>query len=197
VDAGERRAELLSLLAELEAAAVGLAAAHASGLRADQLGDLLAAVGTALARLRPLAVEVLPVSQPAAPPAKRVLFVCVENSNRSQMAEAYARLLGGGRVEAYSAGSRPAGRINPRAVAFMKEVGYDLTTHRPKALSDLPAGELDVVVGMGCGDEGCPLVAAKRHEEGAIPDPKDLPADQYRAVRDLIERKVKELLARL
>jgi protein-tyrosine-phosphatase len=130
-------------------------------------------------------------------PKKRVLFVCVENSNRSQMAEAYARMLGGGRVEAYSAGSRPSGRVNPRAVEFMREIGYDLTAHRSKALADLPAGEFEVVVGMGCGDQGCPLVKAKRHLEWAIPDPKDLPADQYRAVRDLIGVKVKELLASL
>jgi protein-tyrosine-phosphatase len=137
------------------------------------------------------------VSESASGAPKRILFVCVENSNRSQMAEAFARLHGGGRVEAYSAGSRPSGHINPRAVEFMKEVGYDLATHRSKALSDLPGGELDVVVGMGCGDAGCPLVKAKRHEDWDIPDPKDLPAAQYREVRDLIGRKVKELLAGL
>ncbi len=130
-------------------------------------------------------------------PAKRVLFVCVENSNRSQMAEAFARLHGGGRVEAYSAGSRPSGRVNPRAVEFMGEVGYDLTRHHSKGLAELPSGEFEVVVGMGCGDEGCPLVPARRREEWGIPDPKELPAEQYREVRDLIERKVKELLASL
>jgi protein-tyrosine-phosphatase len=127
---------------------------------------------------------------------KRVLFVCVENSNRSQMAEAFARIHGAGRVEAYSAGSRPSGRVNPRAVEFMREVGYDLTRHRSKALTDVPA-EVDVVVGMGCGDEGCPLVRAGRREEWSVPDPKELPPEQYRAVRDLIEAEVKELLASL
>ena len=96
---------------------------------------------------------------------KRVLFVCVENSNRSQMAEAFARLHSAGRVEAFSAGSRPSGRVNPRTVAFMQEVGYDLTKHTSKGLAELPAGEFDVVVGMGCGDEGCPLVPARRREE--------------------------------
>jgi protein-tyrosine-phosphatase len=130
-------------------------------------------------------------------PAKRVLFVCVENSNRSQMAEAFAHMQGGGRIEAYSAGSRPSGRVNPRAVEFMREVGYDLTRHRSKALSELPAGEFEVVVGMGCGDEGCPLVPARRREEWDIPDPKELPAEQYREVRDRIESRVKELLASL
>jgi arsenate reductase len=127
---------------------------------------------------------------------RRILFVCVENSNRSQMAEAFARMHGGGRVEALSAGSRPSGRINPRAVEFMREVGYDLTRHHSKGLAEVPA-EVDVVVGMGCGDEGCPLVRAGRREEWAIPDPKDLPPEQYRIVRDLIASKVKELLASL
>ena len=127
----------------------------------------------------------------------RVLFVCVENSNRSQMAEAFARLHGGSRVEAYSAGSRPSGRVNPRAVEFMREVGYDLTRHQSKSLADLPAGEFAAVIGMGCGDEGCPLVQARRHEEWGIPDPKEMPAEEYRKVRDLIEQKVKTLLASL
>ena len=136
------------------------------------------------------------MTEPTSPP-KRVLFVCVENSNRSQMAEAFARMHGAGKVEAYSAGSRPSGRVNPRAVEFMKEVGYDLTTHQSKALADLPPGEFDVVVGMGCGDEGCPLVRTRRREEWGIPDPKEMPPERYREVRDLIERKVKDLLASL
>jgi protein-tyrosine-phosphatase len=126
--------------------------------------------------------------------ARRILFVCVENSNRSQMAEAFARMHGGDGVEAASAGSRPSGRVNPRAVEFMKEVGYDLTTHSSKSLDAFEGQEIDVAVTMGCGDE-CPLVRAKRREEWQIPDPKDLPPEQYRQVRDLIERKVKELLA--
>jgi protein-tyrosine-phosphatase len=128
---------------------------------------------------------------------RRIVFICVENSNRSQIAEAFARLHGAGRVEAYSAGSRPSGLVNPRAVEFMREVGYDLTTHHSKGLAELPPGEFDAVIGMGCGDEGCPLLPARRREEWGIPDPKAMPPEQYRAVRDLIERKVKELLARL
>jgi len=128
---------------------------------------------------------------------KRILFVCVENSNRSQLAEAFARLHGGAAVEAFSAGSRPSGRINPKAALAMRERGYDLTRHRSKSLADLPAGEFDVVVGMGCGDEGCPLVPARRREEWDIPDPKDLPPEKYRDVCLLIEAKVKDLLARL
>jgi protein-tyrosine-phosphatase len=127
---------------------------------------------------------------------KRVLFVCVENANRSQMAEAFARLHGAGRVEALSAGSRPSGRINPRALEFMREVGYDLTAHTSKSLEQLSDLEVDVAVTMGCGD-ACPQVRAGRREEWQIPDPREMPPEQYRTVRDLIERKVKELLASL
>src|SRR5713101_6771165 len=126
-------------------------------------------------------------------PAKRVLFVCVENTNRSQMAVALARRLGQGKVEAYSAGSRPSGRVNPRAVEFMREVGYDLATHKSKGLKELPDLEFDAVVTMGCGEE-CPVVRTKRREDWNIPDPKELPAEEFRAVRDLIETKVKALI---
>jgi arsenate reductase (thioredoxin) len=127
---------------------------------------------------------------------KTVLFVCVENSNRSQMAEAFARIHGGERVRACSAGSRPSGRVNPRATEFMREVGYDLTTHTSKSLAEFNGQDVEVAVTMGCGDE-CPLVKASRREEWQIPDPKEMPPEQYREVRDLIERKVKELLATL
>jgi arsenate reductase (thioredoxin) len=129
-------------------------------------------------------------------PVRRILFVCVENSNRSQMAEAFARLHGGGRVEAYSAGSRPSGRVNPRAVEFMAERGYDLARHRSKGLTEIPDVEYDAAVTMGCGDE-CPLVRTRRREDWGIPDPKEMPPEQFREVRDLIEKKVKELLASL
>ena len=127
---------------------------------------------------------------------KLILFVCVENSNRSQMAEAFAHIYGSGKVEAHSAGSQPSGRVNPRAVEFMREVGYDLTTHASKSLDQFNGREVEVAVTMGCGDE-CPLVRAKRREDWQIPDPKEMLPDQYREVRDLIERKVKELLATL
>ena len=125
---------------------------------------------------------------------KRVLFVCVENSNRSQMAEAFACMYGGTEVEAYSAGSRPSGRVNPKAIEAMKELGYDLNRHTSKSLSDIPDIEYDLVATMGCGDE-CPLVRAKRHEDWDIPDPKNLDMDEFRQVRDLISTKVKTALA--
>ncbi len=123
----------------------------------------------------------------------RLLFVCVENSNRSQMAEAFARLHGGDRVEVYSAGSRPSGKINPNAIEAMREVGYDLSQHRSKSLADLPDVEFDFVATMGCGDE-CPFVRAKRREDWDIPDPKSLPPEEFRVVRDLIEVRVKAII---
>lgn len=126
---------------------------------------------------------------------KRVLFVCVENSNRSQMAEAFARIHGGDRIEALSAGSRPSGRINPKAVRFMSELGYDLTMHTSKSLDQID-GEFDAVITMGCGDN-CPWVSAKRREDWGLPDPRDMDDDGYRAVRDEISARVKALLATL
>jgi arsenate reductase len=119
----------------------------------------------------------------------KAVFVCVENSNRSQMAEAFARMAG---VEAYSAGSRPSGKVNPKAIEAMKELGYDLTAHYSKSLDDLPAVQFDVAITMGCGD-ACPNLKASRREDWQIPDPKELPPDQFREVRDLIGRKVTEL----
>lgn len=127
---------------------------------------------------------------------QRVLFVCVENSNRSQMAEAFARLYGGPGVEAHSAGSRPSGRVNPKAVEAMRELGYDLTAHASKSLADIPAGPYAAAVTMGCGD-ACPNVAARLREDWQVPDPRDMGPDEFREVRDLIGRKVQELLARL
>ena len=125
---------------------------------------------------------------------KRLLFVCVENANRSQMAEAFARMYGGDTVEAYSAGSRPSGVINPRAIAAMRELGYDLTRHGSKSLAEIPEDlEFDFVATMGCGD-ACPMVKARRREDWQIPDPKHLPPDEFRAVRDLVAGKVRAVL---
>ncbi len=124
---------------------------------------------------------------------KRILFVCVENSNRSQMAEAFARMLGGAGVEAWSAGSRPSGVVNPKAVRFMQEVGYDLATHRSKSLDEVE-GEFDAVVTMGCGD-ACPWVPARHREDWALADPGELDDDGYRAIRDEIAERVRVLLA--
>lgn len=119
----------------------------------------------------------------------KAVFVCVENSNRSQIAEAFARMAG---AEAYSAGSRPSGKVNPKAIAAMQELGYDLMTHHSKSLDDLPNEQFDVAVTMGCGDQ-CPNLNAVRREDWAIPDPKEMTPEKFREVRDLIGRKVNEL----
>jgi len=124
---------------------------------------------------------------------KRVLFVCVENSNRSQMAEAFARIHGDEKIDAYSAGSRPSGKINSKAIESMNEVGYDLSRHRSKSLAEIPDVEFDFVATMGCGDE-CPSVRAKKREDWDIPDPKDMLPDEFRAVRDMIEARVRKLI---
>jgi len=126
----------------------------------------------------------------------RVLFVCVENSCRSQMAEAFGRIHGGERVDVYSTGSRPSGRVNETAIELMWEVGYDLSKHRSSPPSELPAGEFDVLVSMGCGDE-CPAVPAARRIEWEIPDPKHMPLSDFREVRDHLESEVVRLLASL
>jgi protein-tyrosine-phosphatase len=125
-----------------------------------------------------------------------VLFVCVENSNRSQMAEAFARLHGGTRVEALSAGSRPSGRVNPKAVAAMRARGCEIAAQRSKSTAEIGPGPFDAVVTMGCGD-ACPNVAARLREDWSIPDPRDLDEREFALVRDLIEREVVGLLGRL
>jgi arsenate reductase len=124
---------------------------------------------------------------------KTVVFVCVENSNRSQMAEAFARMHGSGKIEPYSAGSKPSGRINPKAVEAMRELGYDLTAHQSKSVDDLPSVEFDAAVTMGCGDK-CPLIRSKLRLDWNIPDPKQMAPDQFRSVRDLIEQNVTRLI---
>ena len=126
---------------------------------------------------------------------KRVLFACVENSNRSQMAEGFARMYGGGIVDPVSAGSRPSGAINPRAMRAMQEVGYDLSGHVSESL-DQVTGSFDYVITMGCGEE-CPFVAATRREDWALPDPRGYASDKFNEVRDEIERRVRELIAEI
>lgn len=127
---------------------------------------------------------------------KYVVFVCVENSCRSQIAEAFGRMLAGPNVCVYSSGSRPSGQVNAKAIETMKEIGYDLTMHASKGLDALPNVEFDFAITMGCGDE-CPYLRAKAREDWGIPDPKHLTLDEFRLVRDLIGDKVRNLLARL
>jgi len=126
----------------------------------------------------------------------KILFVCIENSNRSQMAEAFARMVGDD-VRVYSAGSQPSGKINLKAVASMKEIGYDLTKHHSKSLNEIKQyAPFDVVVTMGCGD-ACPWMPAKKFIDWEIPDPKEMDESNFRRVRALIKDKVSELLASL
>jgi protein-tyrosine-phosphatase len=126
----------------------------------------------------------------------RLLFVCIENSCRSQMAEAFARIHGKGRCEPRSAGSRPSGEVNPKAVRAMRELGYDLGKHRSQSVDDLPDVLFDVVVTMGCGD-ACPFVRARRRIEWEIPDPKDMGPEEFQEVRDQIGERVRDLVEQL
>lgn len=126
---------------------------------------------------------------------RKVLFVCIENSNRSQMAQAFATIYGNGEVKAFSAGSRPSGRINPKAIAAMQELNYDLSTHASKSLDEVKnEAPFDAVVTMGCGD-ACPWMPAKQHIDWQIPDPRDMEREQFNEVRDLIGRMVKALIS--
>lgn len=123
----------------------------------------------------------------------KVLFICVENSCRSQIAEGFARQLGTGVLEPTSAGSKPSGKINPMAIEVMKELGVDLSRQASKGLSDVSSDAWDFVITMGCGD-ACPFVPSRARRDWAIADPKHLPLDEFREVRDQIGQKVKGLI---
>ena len=128
---------------------------------------------------------------------KKILFVCIENSNRSQMSQAFAIMHGGSSVEAYSAGSKPSGIVNPKAIAAMAALNYDLAKHKSKTLEEVKQyAPFDAVVTMGCGD-ACPWMPAKKFIDWQIPDPKHMEPQQFNEVRDLIEKKVIELLTAL
>ena len=113
------------------------------------------------------------------------------------MSQAFAKMIGGSDVKAYSAGSTPSGRINQKAIVAMKELGYDLKTHRSKSIDQVKEfAPFDAVVTMGCGD-ACPWMPAKQFIDWQIPDPRDMNENEFNQVRDLIQEKVKELLASL
>ncbi len=113
------------------------------------------------------------------------------------MSQAFAKMLGGSSVKAFSAGSQPSGRVNQKAIVAMKELGYDLKTHRSKSLEQVKEfAPFDVVVTMGCGD-ACPWMPAKQFIDWEIPDPREMKEEQFNEVRDLIKEKVKDLLALL
>lgn len=131
---------------------------------------------------------------------KKILFVCVENSCRSQMAEGFARKLIAEKalsdVEVYSAGSAPSGTVNPKAIAAMAELDYDLSVHISKSLDDIPDEQFAAVITMGCGDN-CPWVQGELREDWALPDPKNMGQVEFNQVRDQIKNKVEELFMRL
>jgi len=124
---------------------------------------------------------------------KRIVFICLENARRSQMAEGFAEAVGQGKIDVCSAGSRPSFQIDPLVIEVMKEKGIDLSGKQPKGLNDLPSIEMDYLITMGC-EETCPAVLAKKVIEWEIPDPKGKSIDVFRKVRDMIEEKVKGFL---
>jgi arsenate reductase len=127
---------------------------------------------------------------------KKIVFVCVENARRSQMAQGFAEAFGQGKIEVHSAGSSPSSSIDPSVIQVMKEKGIDVSSKRPKSLNELPSMETDYLVTMGC-EETCPAVPAKKIIEWEIPDPKGKPIETFREVRNMIERKVKGFLRQI
>lgn len=129
-----------------------------------------------------------------AAPRFRVLFACVGNAARSQMAEGFGRAFAGDRLEVGSGGSRPAGVVAPLAVAVMRERGIDISGHASKGFDEAWVRACDLVVTMGCGDDACPAFAGKRLVDWPIPDPRRQGIEAYRAARDEIERRVRGLV---
>jgi len=125
-----------------------------------------------------------------------VLFLCVHNAGRSQMAMGWFQHLAGDRAVAWSGGSQPAREVNPAAVAVMREVGIDISGEFPKPWTDEVVRAADVVVTMGCGD-ACPVLPGKRYEDWTLDDPAGQDVDSVRPIRDAIERRVRVLLADL
>jgi protein-tyrosine-phosphatase len=126
---------------------------------------------------------------------KRVLFVCVENAGRSQMAEAFARKYGDGKVEALSAGTMPSKEVNPVVIQVMQEKRVDLTANRPKAITRQMVEEADMIIVMGCSAEGfCPAPLLNKVVDWQIEDPKDKPIEKVREIRDELESMVRKLI---
>ncbi len=139
----------------------------------------------------------MPAPQSTTTPARpTVLFVCVHNAGRSQMAAALLTRLAGGQIEVRSAGSEPADRLNPAVIEAMAEVGVDITAERPKLLTTDAVAASDVVITMGCGDT-CPIFPGKRYEDWQLDDPAGQAVDAVRAIRDEIERRVRTLITEL
>jgi len=127
---------------------------------------------------------------------KKVLFVCVENSCRSQIAEAFAKMHGEGIIESYSCGSQSSGIVNPKAIASMAAIDYDLSRHDSIGLDEIPNVTYEYAITMGCGDE-CPMIAANNREDWALPDPKHMESKEFNQIRDIIESEVKDLIYKI
>lgn len=129
---------------------------------------------------------------------KKILFVCVENAGRSQMAEGFFRKFAPRGYEAQSAGTQPVAEINPIAIQAMKEVGIDISKQTPKLISDIIIKNSNKIVNMGCMDkDACPALFLDNVDDWNIPDPKEKPIEQVREIRDKIEHKVNELVSNL
>ncbi len=127
---------------------------------------------------------------------KKVIFVCIENSNRSQMAEAFGHLNASADVQFFSAGSKPGKQVNPKAVKAMSELDYGMDEHHPKSVDLFKDTQFDAVISMGCGED-CPYLETGRREDWLIPDPKHLSEKEYTIIRDYIGIKVKQLIEEL
>ena len=125
-----------------------------------------------------------------------IVFVCIENSCRSQIAEAFARVSNQNTYEVSSGGSTPLKEVNPKAVKLMAELGYDLSLHKPKSVNNLQHEQIEIMISMGCGD-ACPNLTSKKKIDWEIPDPKDMNLNDFREIRDLIKGKVEELFKEL
>ena len=126
---------------------------------------------------------------------KKVLFVCVENAGRSQIAEAFANRYGKGTVEALSAGTMPSNEVNPLVVQVMLEKGFDLSKNKPKLITGQMVQEADMIIVMGCSAQGfCPAPLLNKVVDWGIEDPKDKPMEKVREIRDEIEKRVKTLI---
>ncbi len=126
---------------------------------------------------------------------QKVAFICVGNSCRSQMAEGFAKHYGSDVLDAYSAGTEPAGAVNPDAVLVMKEAGIDISSQYPKLLKDIPS-ELDIVITMGCNVQ-CPFIPSKHREDWGLEDPVGKPVEEFRKIRDTIRENVEQLVEKI
>ena len=127
---------------------------------------------------------------------KTIVFLCVENSCRSQIAEAFGRMMGADRYQFFSAGSKPSGKVNPKAIKSMFDIGYDMSDHQSKGIDSLPQEGVTAMISMGCGD-ACPKIPALIRLEWEIADPKDMNDERFNGVRDEIGFHVEKLIKQM